>query len=338
MPNFRRGREAIEKSASRKGGKGRSFVPDIYWEDGDKKYILMLTPIEEVPTLSLHSILPVTREKQDGEEFTVWETVLARTDESLDEESDPLNEEYDLAPKERCLGAAVELEPIFKTEKGRKRVKGFTVKTEEYTRRTDDGEEDVEGPKIGLIALWGGYLWRDLTAIDESKGPIHEVPVEITRTGSGLDTDYTVVDFADLPIDLTPMLENIEGIGYLQDDMDDVLAAIEAESSEEGAAQAVARVMFEKRLDELADLDRYENIVENLDESQIKTWGDSPKAKKGKGKAKKRPTRPSSRKTKKEEEPEPDSEPAENGSSDGELSTSEQFEALKARLAGSKSS
>lgn len=339
MPNFRRGREAIEKSASRKGGGGRSFVPDIYWEDGEKKHVLLLTPVGEVPTLDMHSVLPVVREREDGSEYTIWESVVARTDEAIGEDSDPLNEQFDLVAKERCLGAAVELEPVFKTERGRKRVKGFTVKTEEYTRRTDDGEETVEGPKIGLIVLWGGYLWPQLLAIDEAKGPLCEVPLEIARKGSGLDTEYTAIDYAEEPIDLAPLLENVEGIGYLQGDLDNVLAAIEAEKDELGAAQAIARVLFEKRIDELADEDRYDDILENIDESQIKTWGEKKEPKKAR--AKKRPERPSSRKTKakvKKEKPEPEAEVETEAEGDeGEEKSSEAFDALRARLAGAKS-
>src|SRR3954463_833189 len=113
MPSFRRGLASIEEAATRKGGSGnfRPFVPQLQWrEDGEKKYILVLTPIDEVATLDLHEFIPVgTGQKANGETYTKYESFLSRKDPFIGENFDDLEDRLENKPKTRCMGIAVEL-------------------------------------------------------------------------------------------------------------------------------------------------------------------------------------------------------------------------------------
>jgi len=349
---FRRGREAIEKATSRKGGGGGKFVPEIYFsEDGDKKYLLALTPIDEVPTVLMHQMLPVTRERQDGEEFDTWESVISRTDEAIGEDSDPISDEFDLDPKERSLGAVIELEPILKTVQSRKKVTGFQVATREFTRRTDDGEEDVEVPKIGVLCNWPGHIWGPLGSMTEDKGPLVELPLEVTQRGEKLGMNFEIVPYMDQKIDFSNLFDLLENLTYIEDELDDLLAELETVDDEAEMAIIIGRFIFEKRLEELGDSDRYDEIQGLVNEGRIKRWGDKKKGNsKKKPSARKkaeRPSRPSARKKKEEkseeegaqevqEDPEPedpDSEPEEADDGDeGELSQKEKFDILRNRV------
>jgi len=266
MPKFepRRGFAAIEEAATiKKGGNFRPFVPEISWrEDNEKKYILVLTPLSEVITLDVHEWVPVGQgEKANGDTYTKYEAFISRKDGSIGEDYDDLEDRLNRKPRTRHIGVAVELEPIFETVKGRQRPKGFTVKTDTYTRKTEDGEEEVTQPVIGLIVQSALLMWSSLGSLDASQGPLSALPIEVTRRGKDRNTRYDFVPFVDAPVDLSAVVDHVDGISYLKENLADVIAAAEAADDEVGAAQGVAMTLLDLRMVELRDKDRYDELV-----------------------------------------------------------------------------
>lgn len=295
---FRRGLAAIEEAASRKGGGGnfRPFVPTIKWrEDAESRHVLVLTPIEEVPRVLLHEWIPVGKaEKANGETYTKWEDFISRKDEAIGEDYDDLEERLERDAKVRHLGVMVELEPIMENVGGRKKLKGFVVKTDTYTRKTDNGEEEVTQPVVGICTASALTVWGPLGSLDQSQGPLIEVPLEITRRGKDQNTRYDVIPFLEKPVDLSPLVDYLDGISYLSsdEDYDDLVNAVEAATGETEQAIIIADAMLNKRLTELADGERYEELVSPLQlEDMPKKFGSA--GKKTAAKAPSRPARPS---------------------------------------------
>ena len=287
MPNYqpRRGLGAVEQAASRKGGsKFRGFVPEIRWrEDGEKKYILVLSNFENddpnaVVVADLHEFIPVgTGEKANGETYTKYESFVSRKDPIAgSEDFDDLEDRLGNKPRTRCIGVAVELEPEFEVVKGRNRPVGFKVKTDSFTRNGDNGQEEVEQPLIGLIVQSAFLMWSPLGSLDESQGPLSELPVEITRRGKDVNSRYDFVPYMDMPVDLSPLFENLGGITYIADELGEVQDDIAAKGDIE-AAQMVGQLLIDKRLRELADKDRYEELVGPIQVLEQRFGGGSKK-------------------------------------------------------------
>lgn len=339
MAQFRRGKEAVAAAATSGGGGNFSpFVPDIRWKlDGDKKYILILTPADGVAVLDLHEFIPLPSIRDDGKPN--YESFLSRKDPMIGEGFDLIEDEHGRKAKTRCAGVAVELVPVMKDVKGRKRPASFTVKTSTFTRRGEDGEEEVEKPDFGLIVQSSKLMWGPLNGLDESQGPLIDLPLEITRRGEKAETTYEMVPFMDIPVDLSPITEYIEGISYLKDDIDDLLPKMEEAEDDTAAAQLAADFLLEKRVDELADAERYERLLDGVDYIEPNSWekGKKTTAKKATGR---RTARPSQRKAKQDEpaeEPETDEPSGELPVEETEEATeappkSDRFAKLKARV------
>lgn len=269
MPEFRgrRGREAAEAAASRKGGEGSSkfapFVPEIKWtEDGAKKYILVLSDPDEVATCDIHEFIKVgVKEKSNGETYPDFQQFMSRKDPLIGEDYDDLQDRLDSWPKTRVLGVVAELEPVMEVVRGRQRPKGFAVKTNSFTRRTDDGEVEVTYPVIGIVQQSSALMWSPLLSLDDSQGPWIELPVEVTRRAMDANTRYEFVPFMDAPVDLSPIVDFYDGISYLRDDLDELKGIVDSCESEQDKAMAVAEALLNKRLIELSDKDRYDALV-----------------------------------------------------------------------------
>lgn len=345
MPKFRRGVAAVEAAAtSSKGGSFAPFVPELFWkDDGDKKYILVLTPSEEVCVFDLHDFIKLQIEKADGSTFDRFESFISRKDEIIGEDFDKIEDELGKKSKVRCMGVAVELEPVLKDVKGRKRPVEFAVKTDTFTKKGDDGEEEVEYPKIGIISQSSKLMWSPLNGLDESQGPLIDLPLEVVRRipgGEKSNTSYEFVPFMDIPVDLSAIVEYLDGISYLSDDLDEIVEKIEATETDAEAAQAVADHLLIKRVEELADGERYEELLGDVDELELPSWEKGKKKTEKKTSSKsKRTARPSQRKAKKttEEEQPTDEAESEETSDEPEVEPEEpkkgdKFAALKARI------
>jgi hypothetical protein len=283
MPNYqpRRGLGAVEQAASRKGGsKVRGFAPEIRWrDDGEKKYILVLSNFEDddpnaVVVADLHEFIPVgTGEKANGETYTRYESFVSRKDPLAGSENyDDLEDRLGNKPRTRCIGVALELEPEFEVVKGRKRPVGFTVKTDTFTRKTETGTEDVDQPAIGLIIQSAFLVWSPLGSLDESQGPLSELPVEVTRRGKDVNSRYDFVPFMDMSVDLSGLFNNLDGITYIGDELSEVKDDLIAKGDIE-AAQMVGQILIDKRLHELSDKDRYDELVGPIDHIEQRFGG-----------------------------------------------------------------
>lgn len=324
--NYRRGSAAIEDAAtSRGGGDFRPFLPQIIWKnDGESKYVLVLTDVEDVAELLLHSFIPIGKgKKANGDEFVRYEEFLSRRDPALGEDTDDLEDRLEREPKLRCMGVMVELEPVM--EAGTKKLKRFVAKTETFMSKTDDGEVEVTRPAIGLCTQSGFTLWGGINTLYKSLGDLVEVPVQITRRGKDKNTRYDTIPFMEKPVDLSPVINYLDGITYIGDDMGELIKRVEAEESEVSKVQTIADFLLVKRIDELADSERYATLVDPLELEDMPTnpWNRKPASKETSRPA--RPARRSPRETAPAEEPTP--EPVEDAPS-----KNERFAALKNRV------
>lgn len=333
MPDFRRGAAAIEEAAtSRGGGNFRPFVPTIQWKDDkEEKYILFLTPVDEIPTVDYHDWIPVGKgEKANGDTYTKFEQFISRKDPAIGESYDEIEDRLNTKPKSRNIAVAVELEPILeKDAKGRERAVGFVVATDTYTRKDDNGNEiEVEQPLIGLVIQAAQNFFGWLSSYDASQGPIEETPMHVVRRGKDANTTYDFIALESRPVDFTPLFDSIDGLSYLRDEMDDVLSSIEEAESFEAAAKVVADILLSKRLDELADKDRYDEFVGPIEviESKFGPKKAAPAAKR------ERPARPSRRESAAPQEAPAEEAPAAAEESAGPATKTDRFAALRAKI------
>lgn len=300
MPEFRKGAAAIaEAQANRGSGTFRPFVPKIWWSDPKKnkdyaeRYIVFLNPLEEIVQADMIGYIPTN----DGN----YDEVIARTDQSIGEGKDPIVEEWGAVPRATNIGVAVELEPIFEEIKGRKIPTGFEVATRDYDRRIrdEDGEltedtEEVTTPNIGFVVQSPHNFYNLISSTDATDGPIHEMAMRIGRVD---ENTYSVTPFPGATVDLSAVAEFVDGISYLGDELDGLLDAIEDLDDDE-AALLVGQVLLDKRLEELQDRDRYDELAEGINKP-FKYSSKDKKSSKGKSKSKtERPARRSSRRSK----------------------------------------
>jgi hypothetical protein len=231
-PNFRRGAAEIQKAneaAQSGGGDYRPFLPNLYWKDGDQKYLLILNPLEDIPMVLMHPKVWTG----EGHPYAV----IARTEPGIGEDADPIEDKWDYGPQDLNVCVAVELEPDVEVVRGRPRPVGFKVKTREFSRkvRDDDGEptderEEVTAPAIGLIAQSPNNFFNHIASKDATVAPVNEMAICVTRVGGDRNTDYEVDAFDDKDLDLTGLLDYVDGISYLsEEEMEALLTAMEAE-------------------------------------------------------------------------------------------------------------
>lgn len=333
MPEYRRGVAAVEEAAEARGGSGfRSFVPSVKWkDDGESKFILVVTPPDEVGTFDLHEWIPTgTGEKADGETYQKYDSFLSRKDPFVGEDYDRISDDLGRASKTRCVGVAVELEPVFEVVKGRKKPVSFTAKTDTYTRNTDDGEEEITQPLIGLVIQSSQLVWSPFVSIDQSQGPLTELPLEVIRRGTDRNTRYDIQGFSEKEVDLSPVADFVDGISFLAEDLEELLAAIEATEDDLGATQAVAEAIFNKWLTEMADGERYEELTKDITDLP------EPFGKKKAKATSKRNSRPARRspRSKKEDAPVAEENGSEPEATEEAPAKQDRFAELKARVEG----
>lgn len=335
MPQFRRGAEEIEKSTQRKGGGSLGkFAPSIYLKnDKEFKYLLFLNPIEDVPRLDMINFIPV---KNDKGEQMYYASVIARSDACFEEDAvkvDRLVEDWDAPVKDSNLFVAVELEAVTETKRGREKPVGFKVKTVEYERRIrdEDGElteetETVVSPAYGFVQESASNFGSVLGSHDAEEFPIEDGAIKVIRIGEDQNTKYNVTGYEEIPIDRSPFVENIDGISYIADVLDDVKEAIDG-LDDDAALKAVGTVLLEARLNELADEDRYNRLADGVTES-LDRFGAKKKKKNGSEKK----SRPSQRSNGSSDEA-----PAEKAEPKPKQKSSESMDALRKLQENAKS-
>lgn len=256
MPNFRRGVAAMNQAqeSSNKGGQG-TFVPNIGWKsDREERYIAFLNPAEQIPTVDLHEWIPVGV-RENGTEIFEW--FLSRKDAAIGENYDDIEDRLDHKARVRSIGVAVELEPTITMVNGRKRPTGFQVKTETFDRKVEGGgTEEVVAPVIGFVIQSPLNFYGWVGTFSESEAPIEETPLKIVRRGKDQNTAYDFTPYLDQPVDYTNLIEYIENVRYFAD----LVEKAEGEDARE-IALSIGALALDKRLDELADKERYDRLV-----------------------------------------------------------------------------
>lgn len=309
MPDFRRGKEHIAKAneSTQSSGDFKPFLPNFYWkEDGDSKYLLFLNPIDEIPMVKL--IRAWTNNRP--------EMVIARTDPAIGESRDPISEEWGYPEADTNIAIAVELTPEYETRNGRKRPVQFVVATKTFERRLrdDEGElteetEEVTTPIIGLVAQSPNNFWNHVAAADAEQGPIHELPALVRRVGDGTNTSYSVQLAEDKPVDLAPMVDFLDGVTYLNDHMDELVEQISDENlTDLERAHIIGSLLLDLRLDEMADEDNYNAVLEAIDQPAKYPKKGWKKGEKSEPRQERR-SKPSQRRTR-QAEPQPEAEAA----------------------------
>lgn len=278
MPQYQRGVAAIQQSMNKSNSGGfKPFAPDIRWrDDGESKFIQIISPAEDIPMVTLHEWIPVGTHKSGK---TKYESFMSRKDAGIGENYDDLEDRLGSKPRVRGIGVALELEPVLETVKGRQRPVGFTVQTETFTRRGENGgDETVTAPKIGLITQSSHLFWGWVASFEENNAPIVETPLQVTRRGKETNTRYDFIAFEEKPVDFSNLLDNIEGITYLNGMRDEVMTSIASSKSDLDSAIVVGRAMLEHRLEELGDWDRYKELITPIQELNLRFGGTKPKA------------------------------------------------------------
>jgi hypothetical protein len=317
MPDFRRGAAAVQESldkAKSGGGDFKPFVPNIFWTDPEKdadnseRYIMFLNPIEDIPKVDLIDYVPAGSGKRaDGSKYTRFDQVIARTDPAIGEEKDPMVETWDAEPKEKLIAVAVELEPTFTEVKGRKRPTGFAVLTNSFERRIRDEKgdlteetEEVTTPVVGFVTQSPHNFFNLVTSFDQQNAPIEETAIKVSRLDS---KTYKIDGYEDQTVDLTDLIDYIEGISYLsEEDLDELLNRIDESESAQDAALAIGALLLDVRLNELADSERYDELFEGIDEPFRKFGGGGKKTAKKAAPKRDRPARRSQRRSASTEE------------------------------------
>jgi hypothetical protein len=266
-----------QESQQRSGSNPYSaFCPEVKWtEDREEKFIAFLNRPEDIPTVALHTFVPVGEAtSRAGKQYTKYESFIDRTDPGVGEDKDDLTDRLGHRAQQRSLAVAVELEATYSTVNGRKRPTGFAVKTETYTRKTEDGgTEEVTAPVIGMIVQSPRNFFGWVGSFHESTAPIEETPLQVVRRGKDAGTAYDFTPFLDQPIDYTNLFENIDGVSYLRGEIDDV----DLTGEPLDVALSIGEKMLTKRLEELADGERYERLVAPITEIEDR-WGNSTPA------------------------------------------------------------
>lgn len=334
MPEYnpRRGRDVVEEAAEKRGGgEFKPFCPEHSWKDSDEKFVLILTEPDALAEALLHEWVKVgTFTNRNGEVKPKFEWFLSRKDRGLGEGYDELEERLGNQPKLRIMGVGVELVPVVEAGRGgKKTIAGFEVATTTFNRKGDDDElEEVTQPEIGVITQASANFWKPLCTFDTEYESIHDIAFRIVRNGGDANTSYTLDPMRDKPVDLSGILEYIDGVTYLttRDDFDEVIAEAEAADDDLAAAMVIADALLWARLRELADKERYDALVKPIEHLEQK-FGKKKKATK---KAEPRKARPR-RSAKAETETEAKVEEAPQTPEETRDAKGDRFAALRAR-------
>lgn len=304
MSEIRRGSAAIQDAAksSDGGGEFRPFLPALYWrDDQEERYILFLNEVEDMPLFDMVQYIPT--------DSGFFQETVSKTDPFFGERSDAFVDQWDATIRKTNVAIAVELEPVVEVIKGRRKPRGFEVKTIEYERRVfdDDGEatgetEEVTAPAVGYVAQSPNNFFNQVSNYDANEAPVTATALKITRIGKDKTTVYQLIGYDELPIDLSNLVNYIDGVSYLSDDLDTVLEEIDGLPEDE-AALVIGKKLLDKREEELIDDDRYQELLDGVTESMDK-FGTKKKNKK---KEKDPPrSRAAARRTNRVKDPEPD--------------------------------
>ena len=265
-------------------GQFRPFLPAHYWkgEEGEERYLLFLNAVEDMPLFDMIQYIP-----EEVGDRTIYQETVSKTDPFFGEKHDAFVDQKDATVRKTNVAIAVELEPVVEVVNKRRKPRGFEVKTIEFERRIldEDGEatddtEEVTAPAVGYVAQSPNNFFNQISNYDANEAPITETALKIVRIGKDKTTSYQIIGYDELPIDLTNLVEYVEGISYLGDDLDGLLEEIEGLDTAEEQALAIGSTLLEKREEELIDGDRYDELLESTPDHSMDKYGNKKKGKK----------------------------------------------------------
>lgn len=183
--SFRKGYDNAQVSS----GPG-NFRPTTYfgWKnDGESKFLRFLTPMSEVIYVKTWWM-----RGPDGKGGTFI------CPKELDPSSPSPLESVDAKPRELGYGLAVLREGVL--ENGR--LVGMKDVIQEFE---EDGVKKT-GPVVGIVSQAVTNFWNNLNTIEESRGEITHMDIEIIRRGTGLKTEYMPVP---VPSEEIPNLQEL---------------------------------------------------------------------------------------------------------------------------------
>lgn len=262
MPNYRRGVSAIADAQASNNQSSKSgfvpFVPQLTWKDREEKYIVFLNKAEDIPTLELHEWIPVGTRPNGKPQY---ESFISRKDPAIGEETDDIEDRLGQKARMRTIAVAAELEPTFQVVGNRKRPNGFRIRTDTFERNVENGREEVTYPVVGLVVQSPINFFGWVGSFNDTTANIEETPLHVIRRGDDKNTAYDFTPYIDQQIDYSPLTDYIDGISYLRDvDLG------------QGTPEEVGNALLEKRLEELADQDRYNELVGSVTVLESK-WG-----------------------------------------------------------------
>lgn len=205
MPNFRKGGAAIlhnpapPYSSSPDGSPRPQF---IQWAQDEKKFIQFITPLEEIPRVKMHQFI-ITGARDDGS--LIYNDFVSRRDAGLDGEEgyDPIWTRFDMPPRDRCVAAAIALEPKRDSDG---KIAGWNVATKN-TRKGD------AVPEIGLITQHPSNFFSWLATFESDTGSaIQDCVFSVTRRGEKISTRYEFIKTDFPPVDIKEYSEFIPDV------------------------------------------------------------------------------------------------------------------------------
>jgi len=185
MPNFRKGGTAILETTTTFDSSRPQF---IQWGQEEKKFIQFITPLEEIPRVKMHQFI-ITGTRDDGSK--IYNDFVSRRDAGLDgaDGYDPIWTRFDMPPKDRCVAAAVCLNPLRNSDN---KISGWEVATKTNKR----GESS---PEVGIIVQHSGNFFSWLATFESDTGTaIQDCVFSVTRRGEKISTRYDFIK-TDLP-------------------------------------------------------------------------------------------------------------------------------------------
>jgi hypothetical protein len=178
----------------------------------------------------------------------------------------------------------------------------FAMPTGDLTDET----EEVEAPVIGFVTQSPHNFFNVVSSFDAEESPIEDTPIKITRSGKGNSTSYLITGYQDQPVDYGGLIECIDGISYLtEDEREELIEAVEETDDDREALLTIGAFLLDKRLEELADDERYDKLAAGVTETLNKWGGKSKKEDKPK---RERPARRSQRRAAEAEESDAEAE------------------------------
>jgi hypothetical protein len=121
----------------------------------------------------------------------------------------------------------------------------------------------VEAPVVGFVSQSPHNFFNLISSTDAKDGPIEHTPLRIARVDKNT---YKVDPFLDQPVDLANLLDLFDNLSYIpEEDREDLIGLVDKAEDDHEAAMILGDYLLNRRLEELADRERYDKLFKNID-------------------------------------------------------------------------